>query len=508
MRSTAGIVKRPPATLSKSQYLKGMQCRKMLWLYRERKDLIPEASPSLQMLFDQGREIGRLAHQRFPGGTLIAEDHARLEEALASTQKALKSGAKTLYEPAILAHSVLVRCDILIANKDGTWDLIEVKQTAQVKDVYLDDLAIQRHVLEGAGLRVRKTLLMHVNTEYVREGEIDPHGFFALADKTDEVEALMPEVGRNVETFLKVAKLKAEPAIDIGPHCSNPYECDFTDYCWKHVPEYSIYDLRNISGKKIAVLKERGVLAILEMPDDIDLTAIQELQVAVARSGRPHIDRDAIAASLKDLVWPLHFLDFETINPAIPLYDGMRPYQKLPFQASIHVQRKPGGPLEHFDYLGDAKSDPRPELVRFLVKTIRPAGSVLAYNKGFEGTCLRELAEAFPESAEPLQTAERRLWDIADPFRKGHYLHPSFKGSWSIKSVLPALVPDLSYEGLAITNGKDAQVAYLNLLSGKLDGSAAKSLRDALRAYCAQDSLGMVRLLDHLLPFTGGGSSP
>ncbi len=483
--------------LSKSQYIRGLQCHKSLWLYRHRRDLVPEAPPSRQSIFDQGHRIGELAWQRFPGGRIITENHLQIQEALKATRAAVDAGAAIIYEAAVVHDGVLVRPDILVRKGDG-WDMIEVKGSTEIKDVYLDDLSIQKYVLEGAGLAIRKCFVMHVNNQYVRRGAIDARQFFVLADATKAVAEVQKGISKRVAELHKVLSLKSTPKIAIGAHCSAPYACDFVDHCWKHIPDYSVFDLVRVRHEKAAILFDRGIQRIRDIPSDFPLSGAQELQVEVEKSGRPHIDRKAIARVLAEPIYPLYFLDFETVSPAIPPYDGLRPFQQLSFQASLHIQREKGGTVEHLEYLGDAATDPRPGLVAFLTGLIGAKGSVVAYNASFEGSRLAEMADAYPRSAKALRSIKNRLWDLATPFRTGLYVHPKFHGSWSIKAVLPALVPGMTYDGMLIGNGGEASLAYLNLMEGQLSPAERKRTILALKRYCGQDTLAMVKLLEKL----------
>lgn len=469
-----------------------------MWLYNYRKDLIPDVPPALQLIFDQGHEVGRLAWQRFPGGRCIEEDHRHAPQALKSTHSAAQAGADILYEPAAAFDNVLIRADILLRQEGGAWDLVEVKSSTEVQDVYLHDVAIQRYVLEGAGFPIRKTFLMHLGNQYVRQGGIDVQKLFALADITEEVSGLLGDVPARVKVLHDVLARPAVPDVEIGHQCHAPYDCEFIHHCWADVPDYSIFDLAGARLVKKTALWRQGVKTVLDIPEGTPLTKYQSLQVAAARSGRPFVDPGGIAELLKGLSYPLHFLDFETINPAIPPYDGLRPYQQLPFQASIRVRRQNGEPLETLEFLGRGTEDPRPDLIDFLLGAIGPKGSVVAYNASFEGNCLKELAESASQHAGRLESIRERLWDLAGPFRKGLYVHPGFQGRWSIKAVLPALVPGMSYEGLAIRDGTQAQAVYASLMRGKLSDEEAQKTRRDLKEYCGQDTLAMVELLDRL----------
>lgn len=483
------------ASLSKSQFIRGLQCHKALWLYRNRKDLIPKPAPAQQMIFDQGHEVGILAQQRFPGGTLIAEDHTQTAQSLASTAAAVKAGAKVLYEAGAVYDNVLVRADIIAKTKDNkAWDLIEVKSSTEVKDVYLQDVAVQLYVLEGAGFPIRKAFLMHVNNEYVRKGPIDPRGIFSLEDVTEEARELQETVPGDLKAMQTMLAKSQAPSIDIGTHCFTPYGCDFQGHCWAKVPDYSVFNLGGARMEKKFGWWHDGIKAVADIPED-GLTRAQGLQVKVAKSKKPYIDADGIAKVLGELTYPLFFLDFETINLALPPYDGLRPYQQMPFQASIHVQERKNGALRHVEFLGDGQSDPRPGMAAYLAKTIGPRGTVVAYNAGFEGQCLEGLAAAFPKHAKSLLSAKERLWDLGTPFRKALYVHPKFKGKWSIKVVLPTLVPNMTYENLAIGDGGQAQIAFLSMMTDSLSEKDIARIVKDLKEYCGQDTLAMVKVL-------------
>jgi hypothetical protein len=261
------------------------------------------------------------------------------------------------------------------------------------------------------------------------------------------------------------------------------------------VPDYSVYDLKRADFRVINELRRLGVMRLEDIPAGFRLTDSQEIQVRVAKTGAPHIDGPAIKACLEQLAYPLYFLDFETVNLAVPPYDGLRPFQSLPFQASLHVQEEPGAAVAHREYLGDPKSDPRPGLVEFLVGSIGAEGSVVVYNASFEGGRLAELAEAFPKQAPALAGIKRRLWDLIVPFRSSLFVHPNMRGRASLKSVLPALAPGMSYDDLDIGNGEMAFLAYESLVEGKVGAAQTEKTLAALREYCGQDTLGMVEIL-------------
>ncbi len=484
--------------LSKSQCLLGLQCPKALWLARHREDIAAPTSPSAQMLFDQGHAVGQLAWKLFPGGRLILPRSTGMEEALQLTQQAVQDGVSVIYEGAALYNDVFIRADILVRLKEKSWELIEVKSATEVQDVFLQDAALQRYVLEGAGFNICRVGILLINNHYIRQGEIDVQKFFTLQDVTNETAALISQIEAQTKSLKEVASSKKMPQVKIGRQCENPYPCSFYGYCWKEVPEGSIYELTRLSEKKLGDLQARKILTLCDIPDGFKLSPSQKLQVQAAKTKQPHLERQAIKKLIAELNYPIYFLDFETLGPAIPLYDGMKPYQALPFQASLHIQDYPGGDIKHLEYLGDGRSDPRPGLVQFLCKNIGPKGSVIAYNKSFEARCLNDLADAFPKEAKCLIGIKDRLWDLDDPFQRGFYVHPQFHGSWSIKAVLPVIAPELSYEDLTIRGGTEAQVAYLEMMRPDVSSEKKAQIAADLHKYCGRDTFGMVKILEFL----------
>ena len=483
--------------ISKSQYTRGLQCVKSLWLYNYRKDLLEEVSDSQQAIFDQGHEVGEWARKYYKGGVMLNQGREDIAGAIKETKELIKKGKKLLYEATFQAEDVLVRCDIL-RKVGNAWHLIEVKSSTQLKDQHLGDIAIQKYVLEAAGIKVAKAYLMIIDTSYVKQGPIDPKQLFKMEDVTEAIQGVEAEVPATLKHFFKILSNDSkEPAIDIGGHCSDPYECDFCAYCWKDIPEYSIYNIPYLSIDIKDELRRKGIVKVKDLPKGIELRDSAADHVTVAKTGKPIIRQEPIKEFIDALEYPLYHLDFETINPAVPLYDGLTPYMHMPFQVSLHVQQKRGGPLKHLEYLADGKTDPRLDLVEFLLKNIGQSGTPLAYFAGFEKSVIKKLAGYSTRHSKKLLALAERFVDLAAPFRSHHVVLPAFRGSFSMKAVLPA-VSSLTYKGMPVGNGTDAQNAYKALLSGKLSSEEENEVRKNLIAYCGQDTLAMVKVLAYL----------
>jgi hypothetical protein len=482
------------AGLSKSLILKGLQCPKALWLTKNPPAFPLPARPDLQARFDLGTKVGILAQQLFPGGGEVPYEGLTFAQQLARTRELIAGGAKVIYEASFSFSAVFVKVDILV--RDGhAWQIHEVKMGTSVKDVNLDDVAVQHYVLNGCGLNVSRSFLVHIDNSYVRQGPIQVDRLFASEDISQQVLARlqgMPEIVRELRATLRET---SEPSIDIGPHCTDPYECDFMPYCWRHIPENSVFDLRGRGIDKFALYRQ-GIVRLADAPLD-QLNEAQRFQAEATLERRDVADRAALRAFLDSLWYPLCHLDFETFDTPIPPFDGVRPYQKIPFQYSLHIQQQPGAEPEHFEYLASPNVDPRRELTEQLLADIPADACVLTYNQAFEKGVLRDLAVLFPDLAEAIETRLANVRDLMVPFKKRHVYRWPMRGSYSIKDVLPALVPEMSYEGMEIANGLAAMQAYWEMCALE-PGEELERLRAAMLEYCRLDTLAMVRIFGEL----------
>ena len=483
--------------LSKSRFQKGLQCEKALWLAVHARELADQVTEARQWIFDQGAEVGRLAHGLLPGGVEVTEDHLHAGQALETTGRLIAEGATVLYEPAFRFDGILVRVDILADVGEGAWNLYEVKSSASLKPEHVTDAAVQTYVALGAGLRVRRSLIVRLDRSYVYAGgEYDPRRLFAVEDITADVRAFLPQIPGILARF-RTMLAGPEPPIRIGARCRTPYECDFSSYCHAALScEHPVTGLPFLSDRTLHALLDLGVASIRDIPEDFAMLSANQAAIArVVKSGLPRVDAQGLARQLDALAWPVYHLDFETVMPALPLWPGMRPYQMAPFQYSVHVHHEDGS-HEHREYLHPGRTDPRRPLAEQLLADLGDSGSVMHYTS-FERKRLVELAEALPELAEAISAVIARLVDL-EPIIKRHALHPATSGRTSIKAVLPAWCPDLSYDDLAIGDGSTASVRYLRSLRGLTPPDYTEQLHAELREYCGLDTLAMVHLLETL----------
>lgn len=482
----------PLMFLSKSKYLNGLQCPRLVWVEIHEPEKLPETDPVTQHIFDQGRLVGELAKKLFPGG--IDVPTSDFKENISSTNGFLKE-RRPLFEAGILAGNLYSRIDILSPSGENDWDIVEVKSSTGVKDVHINDVAFQRYCCQQSGLSIRKCFLALINNHYVKNGDIDPEGLFNIHDVTEQVEEASAGIRDKIDGILEVINRETCPEMIIGPHCREPYECALTD-CWDSLPEHNIFTLYH-GGKKSFEMYSRGIITIGEIPAGYKLNGKQRIQQACVNSGESHVDKETIRGFLSSLRYPLYFFDFETIGTAVPLFDGVRPYQDIPFQHSVHVVKEESSEPEHVSFLAGGTDDPRPTLLNNLKNVIGNEGSILAYNKGFEEGILRDMATAFPEHSDWLEQVCTRLVDLLVPFRNFDYYHPYQKGSASLKAVLPA-VTGLSYDDLEINNGQIASTAYLAANYGDMPEDARAKIMNDLEKYCGRDTEGMLWIVQKL----------
>ncbi len=487
--------------LSKTLYTRGLQCHKSLYLFKHWPDLRAEPTLELEALFTTGHEVGDFAHMLFPGGAVVPFDGMTKEEQLTRTREEIDRGTKAIYEATFSFDDIFVKADIIVRNGDS-WDLYEVKSSTSVKEHHWDDVAIQYYVLNGCGLPVHKAYLVHVNNGYVRQGDVVPEELFVIQDITGiakEKQSAIPEELAGMRSMLRGEM----PKIDIGPHCTDPYECDFMEFCWEHIPEESVFSLKGRGIDKWELYRQ-GIIRLEDVPLD-SLNRMQRMQVEYSLDKKSHSDPIKIRRFLEKVRYPLCFLDFETFASAIPRFDGIRPYQQVPFQYSLHRVDAKGGEVRHFEYLARPGVDPREEIAEKLLAEIPEGACVIAYNMSFEKRVLKELGECFPKLRKRLGAVSDGMIDLMEPFKQRDIYHWRMNGSYSLKSVLPVLVPGMTYGGMEIADGAMASGAYF-AMEEISDPTELARLRKALLDYCRQDTLGLVRLLEKMQAM--GGEHP
>jgi predicted RecB family nuclease len=482
--------------ISKSRYVAGVQCSKRLYLQVHQPELAAQPDAASEASIRQGHEVGMLARKLFPGGVEVRTDNG-LDKAIRATRELISNpDVPAIFEGAFEDGGILVWVDVLHRRGDGRWRLIEVKSTTAVKEQHADDIGIQYRVLRRSGIDVASACLAHVNRNYVFQGgSVDPWRFFRIRNVTQQVSKLQPKLTFQLRAAFTVLSMPTAPDIKPGSHCTHPITCEFYDRCNPPIPNDHIGYLPRLHASAMQELEELGIVSIREIPDDFALSEIQRRAAACVQTGEPWFSPE-LPAELGKPEYPIYFMDFEALNSAIPRFCGMRPYDQLPFQWSVHVQRQPGAEIEHSEFLATDANDPRREFISSLCHALGATGSIVVYSS-FESQRLSDVAAWLPEYAERIKVIQDRLFDLL-PVVREHVYHPAFAGSYSIKSVLPALVPGMTYDGMEIADGQSAGLAWESLVRGSLEAGERDRIRKALLAYCAQDTLALVRLLEML----------
>ncbi len=483
--------------LSKSQYMRGRQCMKRLWLSKHRAELGDDLDLSK---FEEGNEAGLLARECYLGGVLIKE--TVIENAALETLSYVQEDKDVIFEATAVNREdgAYARIDILKKHESGQgWDLIEVKSSTEVKEEHIEDVAFQYHAFKGAGYEIKRCYLMYIDNCYVRGEALEPSKLFKLENITEEAIREQSIVEPRVPHFITFLERPEQPKQDIGALCSKPYDCEFKTSCWKHVPEYSIFNVFP-KAKAEEVFRLTQDYDVKSLSQDLYPEGNKLVDVESYIKGKNHIDKNQIQEFLSKVTYPVYYLDYETVNSAVPLYEGARPYQQVPFQYSLHVEDKEdGSSVSHHEYIHQETSDPRRALAESLVKNCGESGTVVAYNASFEQRVNKDLAEAFPDLAEALLSINDRMVDLMVPFRSRMIYSPKQKGSYSIKYVLPAFVPELSYDGMDIANGGKAMEQYKQFAKGNIvDQKQQEKLWRALSKYCELDTYAMVKLMKTL----------
>jgi hypothetical protein len=457
-----------------------------------RKDKIPPHTPEDLEVMKQGIIVGEHAQLLFKDGIKIEREFSPINMNKKSVEALAKR--KPLFEAGFTFKRAYALADILLPVGKDEWDLIEVKSSASLKEDHIKDIAFQKYVYSGCGLKIRNCYLLHIDKSYERNGPLDVEKLFKKREVTEAVNEEIRSVEENIDAMLKNMS-GPEPEIKAGEHCS-PY-CLLYGICWDFLPKDHVFLLR--SGRKIALdLMQQDILQLKDVPDYIALNHKQSIQVQANKSNKPFIDKKAIREFLGELEYPLYFLDFETMAPAIPIYDKTHPYQDIPFQFSLYVVEKEGAEASSHSYLADGQSDPRPELLKRLKKLLGKSGSIVAYNAAYEMKCLGSATTAYPEFADWFESIKDRFVDLLEPFRNFSYYHPAQEGSASLKNVLPALTKS-SYEGMDIADGRRASSEYLRITFGNVRKDEQQRVKNALLDYCDQDTRGMVEIINELV---------
>ncbi len=488
-------------TLSKSTFQRGVQCVKSLYLYKNFIHLRDPLSMQQKAIFNRGNNVGVLAQKLFEGGIDVSKvvtkrDENYYSELVEKTKKLIEDGVSIIYEGAFQYEQVLVILDILV-KEEGEWLAYEVKSSTKITPTYLTDASLQYWVISNSGLLLKDVSIVIINNQYVRKGGLNIQELFKIQSVKNEVLLNLEMIEQQVTALKRVAVSTYMPDVKIGEQCFSPYNCDFTGNCWKAVPSDSIFDISGVQKSELFNLYNSGYKTINQIPEENNLDKNVNLHIQAYKSGEVTVNKVEIEKFLNKIAYPIFFMDFETFMPAIPIYENTKPYQHLPFQYSLHCKKSKDDALEHFYFLAEQGSDPRKAFIENLLKNIGTDGTVLVYDTLMEKNVLNGLKQIYPEHTIKIEALLTRFVDLIKPFQEKSYYHPAMKNSFSIKNILHALVPELSYTNLSISSGSIAMTAFENLQT-ETDIFKIIETREHLLNYCELDTLAMVKLLEIL----------
>jgi len=471
-------------TLSKTDYIQYLACKEELWIYKNREELIPPFSIDAQYKVEQGKIIDKLAQDLFKKDFRLGN-------------RSIKSAQVSFQKKAIFENYIAI-ADVVIQHSNNQLEIIEVKASTGVKSEHIHDIAFQQMVFEKAGYQVTHSYLIHVNNNYRMEGEVKLNEFLVINDVTNKVQEILDytkEEAPKAFEFINEPKLQR----DLQINCALKDKCLYLKHYHEPLPDYSVYDISRIQRKKLQDLLKNNILSIKDVPANFKLSNNQRLQVEIAQQNKIIIKKDEIKSILYELEYPLYFIDYESFSYVFPPQEGLNPYQQMVFQYSLHIVEEPNKEARHVEYLLRSKKEPLEHLVQHMKDHIHPTkGTVIVWNEAFEKTRNKEMAALFPLHAEFMYSMNDRMFDLMKIFQKGLYLHPKFKGSASIKKVLPILCPELSYQDLDIQNGSAAVIKWHHATDGRMDVKESTQTFDHLLHYCHLDTWAMVRIWEEL----------
>lgn len=479
--------------LSKSTFIRAKQCLKSLYLYKNNIYLRDKLSKEQQARFNRGINVGLLAQQLFPDGIDSSPKHVSLfHESVIKTKELIQSGTKVIYEAAFQYNGVLIALDILV-NENGKWNAYEIKSSAKITPTYISDAALQYYVINGCGIEIENFYIVHINTAYIRKGTINVHELFKINNVTKDILKQQENIAQILQLAFETLQANEAPPINPGPHCFDPYTCDFKGYCWKDIKDAEIFEFNGLSKQQQFEWYNKGWKKIEDIPIDELPNETLKKQAEATRKNSVLMNLEKLQDYVNIIHYPLLFIDFEIMMTAVPLFENTSPYQQLPVQFSVYQKENENSDYLYYSFLAETGKDPRRAFTDALIRVCGNSGSIFVYDITSERSVINQLIQAFPEYEKPLQAIVSRLVDLSIPFKELYLYHPKMRGSTSIKNVAQAFCNDINFDELTISNGELASIAFESLQQEN-DLFKILELKEQLEAYSKLDTWAMVRI--------------
>ena len=492
--------------ISKSSFILGQQCYKSFWFDINNKEPTnPPDEGALERL-SAGNEVGEISKELFPNGKEVPYFPGEPLKMAMLTKEYIEDGITSIYEASFIYDDIFVRVDLMNKTDKG-WDIYEVKSSTRIRSYHEYDVSIQWHVLKSLNLiELNDAFIVTLNNQFSKSDRINPIKLFNIDSVKQIAEENQPEVIEKIHKLKSIAANQNEPKVKIGPHCKKPHSCVYFDKCWPRSADDidSIFRFYRMNLDKKLNLYNKGVETFKQINPNESLNPIQKIQLIAHQKDGPVIDKKKIQNFIDKIQYPISYFDFETFTDAVPIYDSQRPHMQMPFQFSLHVQTTKDNTFNidenHYGFIAKHDEDPRRAIAESMIKSFPKTGTIIAYNQSFEKNCIKSLAEYCPDLAEDLLSLNERFIDLIEPFRSGGYYDKEFRGSFSIKKVLPALCPndsELDYKQLDISNGGMASSAFKEMRTQSIEH--VNLTRDKLFKYCRLDTYAMYAIYQKLI---------
>lgn len=485
------------SSLSKSTLIRSIQCSKSLYLYKNHYNLRDKAGVSQQQKFDRGHRIGKMAHQLFPGGKDCSPpDPFSYDESIAATKLLVQQQSPVIYEAAFKYNGILAALDMLVF-KNGKWYAYEVKSSLRISNTYLLDAAIQYYILTRSGLPLEDFSIVTVNNEYILGEDMDVQQFFKITSVMDAIRERIAYVEQSIENAIAVLDNPEMPDKPIGAHCTKPYPCDFQGFCWKGIEKDSVWYLPGISMQEKSGFVERGISTVHQIEATDEFTERQRIIISAYQQGKPHVQKEKLNDFLSSLHFPLYFFDVEAFQPAIPLFKGTKPYDRIPFLYSLHYKESEEAPLKHEEYISPVGGDERRHFIQHFLHATEKPGHILVFNTLMEKGILFRLAEDFPHYKKAILERIHRIVDVEIPFKEMHYYSPVQQGSFSLKAIGNALLGRDEFSYSKVKDGEEAMAVYNELFYTEDNGLIERQL-ESLKTYCKTDTFVLYEIFEKM----------
>ena len=488
-------------TLSKSSLIRSIQCSKSLYLYKNNYSLRDKPNTVQQQRFDRGHRVGKLAHQLFPNGKDCSPPNPfSYDESIVATKLLVQQNFTVIYEAAFKYNGILAALDIL-NFKDGKWYAYEVKSSFRISNTYLLDAAIQYYIITKSGLPLEDFSIVTIDNEYVLGDELDVQSYFKKTSVLTEILERIPYVEKCIEDAIAILDAANVPEIAIGQQCNKPYPCDFQGHCWKHIEADSVWYLPGISAVEKNNFIEKGISTIHQIEDTDELTERQKVIIQSYQKQQPHIQKEKLDEFFVGTNYPLYFFDVEAFQPAIPVFKGTKPYDRIPFLYSLHYKESENAELQHIDYISGVDADDRINFIQHFLKATEKEGKILVFNTLMEKGILFNLMKGFPEFKQQIFDRINRIVDVEIPFKELYYYHPKQQGSFSLKAIGNAVLGRDEFMRSLVKDGEEAMAVYNELFYVE-DKSVVQQKLSELKTYCQTDTLVLYHIFEKMKEFT------